>query len=116
MTEATPATVQRSYGCTFGCGNPYDFIVIDVADGTTQFLCLPDYVRLAVDMVAAVSNPTDPKVIAAMAGNVAPESVPMRGRGPASRGRNAPVTADDDDLIEAYTGVITEDELPDEFR
>jgi hypothetical protein len=116
VTDSTPATSQRSYGCTFGCGNPYDYIVISVADGTVEFLCLPDYVRLAVDMVEAVNNPDGLKVLAAMAADETPEQAPMKNSGPLRRGHNAPATTDDDDLFEAYDSVVTEEELPDEFK
>jgi hypothetical protein len=116
MTEPTRATSQRSYGCTFGCGNPYDYVVISVADGTTYFLCLPCYVRLATDMVEAVVDPNGLKILAAMAADNVPESAPMRDGGPRKRGHNAPVTTEDDDLFEAFSSVVTEDELPDEFK
>lgn len=106
----------RSYGCTFGCGNPYDYIVVNVQDGSTDFLCLPCFVRLATDMVAAVTDPDDPKVKAAMAEAEALAIAPMAVPFIPPRGRNAPATTDDDDLIEAYSGVITVDELPEEFK
>lgn len=111
-----PPSPARSYGCTFGCGNPYDYVVINVADGTTDFLCLPCYVRLAADMVAAVTDPSDPKVQAAMADMQPFEAAPMSDNGIRARGHNAPATSEDDDLLEAYEGVITVDELPDEFK
>lgn len=107
---------QRSYGCSFGCGNPYDYIVVNVADGTTEFLCLPCFVRLAHDMITAVTMPDDPTVIAAVAAMGQIDVAPMTGKGARRRGKNAPVTADDDDLISAYEDVITEDELPEAFR
>ena len=116
MTEQPPTQLQRSYGCSFGCGNPYDYIVVSVADGTTEFLCLPCYVRLATDMIAAVTEPDNATVAKALAEAGYVDSVPMRESQVRIRGHNAPVTTEDDDLIEAYSGVITEDELPPEFR
>lgn len=115
MTDPSPE-LERSYGCTFGCGNPYDFILIDVASGTTEFLCLPDFARLAADMVAAVTSAGDPSVIAAMAyaSSDPVESAP--GPGGRGRGRNAPATSTDPDLFGHFDAIITVDELPAEFR
>jgi len=114
--EQTEEPQGRSYGCSFGCGNPYDYIVISCADGSTEFLCLPDYVRLAMDMVAAVTEPDNPMVQAAVLGAGQIEQVPHTHHKPKARGKNAPVTMPDDDTIEEFDGVITVDELPDEFR
>ncbi len=115
MTTPTPETT-RSYGCTFGCGNPYDFVIIDVASGTTEFLCLPDFARLAADLIAAVTDADDPNVIAAMAyatTEAQPGAPGPRGK---RRGHNAPVTNADDDVFAAYDNVITAEELGDEFQ
>lgn len=116
MSELPPDTPHRSYGCSFGCGNPYDFIFVSVSDGTTEFLCLPCMVRLATDMVAAVTEPDNPTLLQALAGAGHVDSAPMANGGVKRRGKNAPVTADDDDLLSAYEDVITEDELPEAFR
>lgn len=116
MAESETVQPERSYGCTFGCGNPYDYVVISVADGSTEFLCLPCYVRLATDLVEAVTNPEGQKVIDALRESGTVEQAPMSGSKPKSRGRNAPVTNDDPDIFEEFDGVVTEDELPDEFR
>lgn len=112
----TPAIPERSYGCTFGCGNPYDFILISVRDGTTEFLCLPDMVRLASDMVAAVTDDNPDQV--ALWNTAVDEHVKAA---PASNGakrgrRNTPATNDDPDLFESYDGRITADELPEAFK
>lgn len=116
MSDFSSGNITRSYGCTFGCGNPYDYIVVAVADGTTEFLCLPCYVRLATDMIAAVTDPDDPKVQKAMAEATAVLQAPMASNGVKPRGKNAPATSQDDDILDAFDSVITEDELPDEFR
>jgi len=112
----SPPEAIRSYGCTFGCGNPYDVIVIMVDDGTTEFLCMPDFIRMAEIAVKAIVEPDDPEVQARLSivnGTRGP-SVP----GPtAKRGRkNAPVTNTDPDIFASYDATITADELPDEFR
>lgn len=116
MTATSDVVPMRSYGCTLGCGNPYDVIVIMVSDGTTEFVCIPCFVKLASDMVAAITDSEDPNVKAAMewaSANPA-ESAP----GPTGkRGKhNAPATNDDPDLLDAYEDIITVDDLPEEFR
>lgn len=111
-----PAETTRSYGCTFGCGNPYDFIFISVRDGTTEFLCLPCFIRLATDIVTAVTEP-DPEQVAKWLHTISPLApAPMRGNG-ARRGRkNAPATNDDPDLFDAFDSRVDVDDLPSEFR
>lgn len=106
----------RSYGCTFGCGNPYDYVIVTVQDATTEFLCLPCFLKLASDVLEAVVNPDNPDVIEAINNAGTVEQAKMNGAGPRKRGKNAPVTSDDPDLLEAFDSVITEDELPPEFR
>ncbi len=111
-----PAKSERSYGCTFGCGNPYDYVFISVRDGTTEFLCLPCFVRLASDMVQAVTTP-DPGREAAWLKAMSPlEHAHTTGSAPKARGHNAPATNDDPELFDSFDSVITEDELPEEFR
>lgn len=116
MSPDVPSLPPRTYGCTFGCGNPYDFIIVSVSDSTTEFLCMPCYVRLATDMIAAVVDQSDPKVqdmMRAMSDvemNVAPGPTAQPGR------KNAPATATDQDLIDAYDDVITTEDLPEEFK
>ncbi len=112
--QATDHT--RSYGCTFGCGNPYDFVFISVSDGTTEFLCLPCMVRLAGDMVEAVTNPDNATVKDAMSAYDGGDQAPMSGNGSKRRGKNAPATNDDHELFESFDSCITTEELPEEFR
>lgn len=115
MPDQTPGT-ERSYGCTFGCGNPYDYVFIDVRSGTTEFLCLPCFIRLAHDMLTAVTEP-DPADMAKWLHTIAPlDPTPMNGSKPRGRGHNAPATSDDPDLFDTFDAVITADELPPEFR
>lgn len=115
MTDQLAQT-ERSYGCTFGCGNPYDYVFISIADGTTEFLCLPCFVKLASDIVEAVVNP-DPAQVALWDENPVTGGVaPMNSRGARKRGHNAPATSDDPDLFASYDAVVTADELPEAFR
>lgn len=116
MTDSVQASPVRSYGCTFGCGNPFDVVVVMVSDGTTEFLCVPCFVRMASDMVAAITDADDPNVKAAMEWAAANPADIAPGPAGNKRGRNAPATADDPDLIEAFEDVITYDDLPDEFK
>lgn len=114
MTQ--PSETARSYGCTFACGNPYDYVFISVRDGTTEFLCLPCFIRLAHDMLAAVTEP-DPEQVAKWLKAISPlDQAPMKSNG-AKRGRkNAPATNDDPDLFDAFDSRIDASELPQEFR
>lgn len=112
----TPAQPPgRSYGCSFGCGNPYDYIIVSVSDSSALFVCLPCYVRLASDMVAAMTDPESEKVKTALeqAGYV--DTAPMSDDNVKSRGHNAPAGTDDPDLIQAFEDIITEEDLPSEF-
>lgn len=113
MPDETP---QRSYGCSFGCGNPYDYVIVQVSDGTTEFACLPCFVKLASDMLMAVIDPTNDIVKLAVDAADAVDQAPMANNTVRKRGKNAPANADDDDLIAAFDGVITAEDLPEAFR
>lgn len=108
--EETPA---RSYGCSLGCGNPFDFIVVGVQDGEAQMLCVPCFVRTAMDMVAAIVNPDDPDVAQRIAEAGTVEQVPMTGRQVAKRGHEAPVDTVDPDAIERFESFVLSDEVDD---
>lgn len=114
VQPATPP--PRSYGCTFGDGNPYDYILISVVDGSCEMVCLPCFVRLARDMLAAMLNPDDPEVLKAIAllNNTQDEQAP----GPSGkrRGHNAPATNEDPALFDSFESVMTVDDLPDDFK
>ncbi len=111
-----PVQFERSYGCTFGCGNPYDVIVVSVADSTTELLCMPCFIRMAVDLAEAITSPDSDAVKAALALAPLVPPVSMNGPGPRKGRRNAPATAADPDILAAYDDVITADELPEDFR
>lgn len=108
--------VVRSYGCSFGCGNPYDYILISVQDSTTELLCFPCFVQLTADMLQAALSPDGKHVVEALQDAVQAERVAMNGNTVKPRGKNAPADTDDPDLIEAFDSLITPDELGPEFR
>jgi hypothetical protein len=110
------ALPERSYGCTFGDGNPYDFVLISVRDGSTEFLCLPCMVRLAADMVEAVTNPDSNAVKTATQFFAGQETAPTRGTVNRGKGRNAPATNLDPELFDAFDSVVTTEDLPEDFR
>lgn len=111
-----PSAPQRSYGCEFACGNPYDVILIQVQDGTTQFLCIPCFIKLASDLLEAVLDENGEKVQKAMSAYRTGDIGTVPGPAGKPRGKNAPATSSDPDLFEAFDGVVTIDDLPDEFR
>lgn len=110
------AQSARSYGCTFGCGNPYDYVFISVQDGSTEFLCLPCFARLAADIITAVTEATPEQMAKWLEAAPPEETAPMSGNGVKRGKRNAPVTTDDPDLFDAYDSHVSADELPAEFR
>jgi hypothetical protein len=116
VTDTPPGAAQRSYGCTYGCGNPYDFLLVSVADSTTEFLCLPCLVHLAGDMVEAMVNPDNPEVQRKVREAGIVDMATVTGSAPRARGHNAPVGTDDDALISAFDDRVMAEELSDEFR
>lgn len=105
MTTQSDDQHPRSYGCTFACGNPYDVIVTMVSDASTEFLCIPCFIKTAADMLTAMTNHDDPTVKAAMA--YAAEHPITQTPGPPGRKgkKNAPATANDLDIFAAYDAV-----------
>lgn len=116
MTTDGSNAPERSYGCSFADGNPYDYILVDAQAGEVLFLCVPCFIKQAVDMVAAFTEPTSPESQAAMA--LAESGIGGRVPGPTGRkrGHNAPANSDDADLFAAFDSVITADELGEEFK
>lgn len=110
MSSVDHAENPTSFGCTFGCGNAYDFVVVNVRDNSTEMLCAPCFCTLASNMIEAAVNPDNPTVVAAMAlrQSIAADQVP----GPTGRRgrRNPPATSHDPDLFAAYDPSADEDE------
>jgi hypothetical protein len=113
-TEAPPQV--RSYGCQYGCGNAMDVMLYQFIDGSSLTLCIPCFVRTAIDIVRSMTeNPSDElaAMVAEMAGLDMVDTPTARAR----RGKhNAPVGTDNAELIEQYDTALTEDELGDEFK
>lgn len=107
----SPTAPARSYGCTFGCGNPYDFVIVQVLDGTTEFLCMPCFVKLASDVLAAMTEVDNPQVKLALASMNGLGSQAVPGPTGAPHGHNAPATSSDPDLFDAYEDVVTLEEF-----
>ena len=106
----------RSYGCSYGCGNPYDYVFVSVADGTTEFPCMPCFIRLAVEIVQAVQTTEGAELVTAINDMGKLQAAPMTNSKTRKRGHEAPVNADDEALIEAFDSRITADELPEDFK
>jgi hypothetical protein len=102
VTSPEAAESPRSYGCTFGCGAPYDIIIIDVTDGVAHMLCVPCYIKLANDMISAMLNESDPETREALMLAIATRGEQAPGPSGRKRGKNAPATASDPDLIESF--------------
>lgn len=111
-----PEESKRSYGCQFGCGNPFDVILFQVVDGSTLMLCTPCHIKLAIELVDAMTGDVSPEVEATRQELNAMDQAPQTGSR-ARRGRhNAPVGTTSDDLIEAYDSAVTVDELDDSLN
>jgi hypothetical protein len=107
---------ERSYGCERACGRPYDVIVTQVADMTSEALCYPCFVQQAATVLAAIVEQDNAETAHAVSMVGELNHAPMTESTVRPPGHNAPVTSDDDDLISAYDSRMTVDELPPEFR
>lgn len=77
---------------------------------------MPCFIRLAHDILSAVTEP-DPEQVAKWLKVISPlDAAPMKGSAPRKGRHNAPATTEDPELFEAFDSVITEDELPPEFK
>lgn len=110
------APPKRSYGCSYGCGNPYDFIVITVESKEFLALCTPCFIQTAGQMLEAMTNPDNAEVQRMLAEAGGPdEQVPFDDT-VSGRGHNAPVGTTDPDAIEVFESFVLPDELPDGFQ
>lgn len=116
MTTESNEAQPRSYGCTFGCGNPYDVIVTMISDASTDLLCIPCFIKVAHDMLQAMTEHDNPQVQAALAYAAANPLTQVPGPSGRKGRKNAPATSNDLDILDAYDGVIDTEDLSDEFR
>jgi hypothetical protein len=77
---------------------------------------MPCFVKLASDVLTAMTEGVSPEVAAELAAMTGDNIAPMNGSGVRARGKNAPVDTDDPDLVEAFDSRVTVDELGDEFK
>ena len=114
--ESVDLAPVRSFGCQYGCGNPMDVMLYQFVDGSTLVLCIPCFIRTAMDIVTAMTSNPDEGVQQMMAEMTTLDMVDT----PTARARrgkhNAPVGVDNAELIDAYDTAVTEDELTDEFK
>lgn len=66
METELPAP-DRTYPCSYGCGNQIDVILTQVDDSTTLMLCIPCFVLTAQQVLEAMVNPESPDVKARIA-------------------------------------------------
>lgn len=55
------------HACSYGCGRKYDAILIQVVDGSTLFLCMPDLLALSHQLAMAMVEPELPEIQEVMA-------------------------------------------------
>jgi len=73
MTDQQTAVTAAGIGCSFGCGNTSNFILIDIESSDTSFLCVPCFLFVAGNLTEAMINPSNPDVVRALADNPPPE-------------------------------------------
>lgn len=100
----------RSYGCSYGCGNPYDYVLVDVQGSETLLLCVPCFIRTAMEMVDAFVKRGDPEIEVRIAEGAVSDQAPMNGRQVAKRGHEAPGDTDNEDAIETFESYVLDDE------
>lgn len=61
MDNELPAP-DRTYPCSYGCGNQIDVILTQVEDSTTLMLCMPCFILTAQQVLEAMVNPDNPDV------------------------------------------------------
>lgn len=57
--EETPIP-PRNYECQEeGCGNQFDYIVLEAREGESMWLCMPHFLTFAVSMMQAATEAKD---------------------------------------------------------
>jgi hypothetical protein len=106
----------RSYGCEYGCGNAYDIILLQPLDSTTMYLCFPHFFQTAADVYAAFIGDADDDIKEMMGELSSLVTTDVQGSKPRRGRHNAPVGTDNQDAIDAFDGVVYEDELDERFQ
>lgn len=113
---AEPDESAMSYGCQFGCGNGMEIVMVQIRDGSLLMVCIPCFVRVAIDIVDAMTGGNGTNLTAEMAELKAMDAEQAPGPRARRRGHNAPVGNTDPDLFEAFDTAVTVDELDDRFK
>jgi len=101
---------DRTYPCSYGCGNQIDVIITQVDDSSTLLLCFPCYVLTAQQVLEAMLNPDDPGVKAAIAGAGTVERARRGKAAPLNSKRPEDQSPDDPDYIAPFQGFDVEDD------
>lgn len=100
-----PGAVACIHACAMACGRTYDVILTQVVDGSTMFLCMPDFISFAANVAKAMTEPDDPQVKEIVA-NTSLEDVVLVTDDSAGYGiRKGPDPVDDDDF--EFDGSLT---------
>jgi hypothetical protein len=54
MSEPSAEELNERYKCSYECGRTFDIIIVDTREGTSEQLCLPDFLKLANDISQAI--------------------------------------------------------------
>lgn len=62
MTEQVAEAAACLHACQYGCGRPYDVIMVQVIDGSSSFLCIPCLMAWSHQIMTAMVEPENPQV------------------------------------------------------
>lgn len=68
---------MASHGCTMGCGNEYQFVIVNVTDSSTLFVCTACFVVLAMKTVEVMTEEMPAELNDALAEVQAMEQAPV---------------------------------------
>jgi hypothetical protein len=99
---------DSEYGCSFGCGNEFTMVVTTVHDTTTQMLCIPCFVKMAMEIIAAMTEPDNPIVQAAMEAQGSDIEYPSNARGRKQSLIGGVETSDGSEFLDAFEPDVSE--------
>lgn len=110
MSDSTIDATRQGIPCSYACGRVSDMVVTAIADSTTEFLCMPCFTSLAVNVMQAMTEPDSPDVIAAVeaAGDV--DYVPNMVFGMEEPMGGGPPVDSMDDVLDGYSSVVMFDD------